>query len=989
MPNNDEFQIPSGEDTITVSSTPVTLKSDKPYGRALITVENNDIRWWATGDNPTPTNGHLAKAGTSIELKNFYEVKNFKAVAVSASAVLQVSYYLTVVSTVITQLYGADINPPTTPTGLTATAVSGDQINLSWTASTDNVGVAGYDVYRNGVKIGSSATTSYSDTGLANFTTYSYTLKARDAAGNTSAMSDMAVAATTFDTTAPYPPTGVTAVPVSSTQINISWLPAWDNSGVAGYDVYRNGVKVGSSLGVAFSDTGLTAATSYSYTVKAKDAAGNLSVSSDSVSATTLPVSGGGPRPSTRYGAISDPQGRSLVGMRGLVNYSASAPGTEGVTFAQRTMHYIQKDCQQVQFMFQNVKQEANNANTIDLKLSLDIEDPVTKVVTTCQPIYWDTNNTQRTYTFAVGETKFTTPFNFNFTKGTRVWLNYYIACPAGGTMPKNGMKLVKADGDVAIPNGTDMTDTGGMSMASDYVGGAVMMPIAIVGKEIGGPTPSILLVGDSIQAGTGESANTPNARGFGVRMCYDMSFPYSNIAVGGETGANFVLNHNRRLEVAPFCTHVIDNYGTNDNGATLATMKATIKNIGNALKSANPNIYSYRMTIIPRGTSTTPYSNQTWYAPGGVKDQINAWMATAPYCEGTYDGYWDGGYELLEKPNVNGYIQSQFSSDTVHPLSVGHEMMKRAIDGYQIKNFQPFTKVENRIPQTPTGSVRKKSDTEVFQYWDASPATDFFIKGYNVYRDGVRLNNTLYAATGSKSVPWDKPMFYDSGLTTGQTYTYEIRAVSLWDVESPGLTFAITPQTQAIVASDSFNRPDGQALGNADVGVAGQTAWQILSGGATNWKINNPTGTDGQLMRVGGGVGPRVGLEVAVTDFDMTLIHTAQAAQTGLALGLRYTDLNNYFAVAWGYTASVSTYTSGVYKSNVINSAALNPAIAVGDVNTFRIVICGPMLIMWYKGNIVNIAYEPTLLKSGTKFTIAGGAATESYDNLVIRSIA
>src|SRR5439155_26638337 len=63
------------------------------------------------------------------------------------------------------------------------------QINLSWTASTDNVGVFGYDIYRNGAKVGSSAAPSYSDTGLAASTAYTYTVDAYDAAGNTSAKS--------------------------------------------------------------------------------------------------------------------------------------------------------------------------------------------------------------------------------------------------------------------------------------------------------------------------------------------------------------------------------------------------------------------------------------------------------------------------------------------------------------------------------------------------------------------------------------------------------------------------------------------------------------------------------------------------------------------------------------------------------------------------------------------------------------------------------
>jgi peptidoglycan hydrolase-like protein with peptidoglycan-binding domain len=89
-----------------------------------------------------------------------------------------------------------DTIPPSVPTNLSASAVSSSQINLTWTASTDNVGVAGYDIYRNGTKLGTSATNSYRDTGLSASTQYTYTVSAYDAAGNTSAPSSAASATT-------------------------------------------------------------------------------------------------------------------------------------------------------------------------------------------------------------------------------------------------------------------------------------------------------------------------------------------------------------------------------------------------------------------------------------------------------------------------------------------------------------------------------------------------------------------------------------------------------------------------------------------------------------------------------------------------------------------------------------------------------------------------------------------------------------------------
>ncbi|MBX4205007.1 MAG: hypothetical protein KW788_02330 [Candidatus Doudnabacteria bacterium] len=92
-----------------------------------------------------------------------------------------------------------DTTPPSVPAGLAASVISASQINLSWSTSTDNVGVTGYRVYRGGIQIAAPTTTSYSDTGLTASTLYSYTVAAVDAAGNVSSPSS-SVSATTQGT---------------------------------------------------------------------------------------------------------------------------------------------------------------------------------------------------------------------------------------------------------------------------------------------------------------------------------------------------------------------------------------------------------------------------------------------------------------------------------------------------------------------------------------------------------------------------------------------------------------------------------------------------------------------------------------------------------------------------------------------------------------------------------------------------------------------
>jgi glucosylceramidase len=91
---------------------------------------------------------------------------------------------------------GSDTTPPSAPAGLSASGTTSSSTALDWAASTDNVGVTGYDVYRNGTQVGTSTGTSYTDTGLSAATAYSYTVKAYDAAGNLSAASNTAAVTT-------------------------------------------------------------------------------------------------------------------------------------------------------------------------------------------------------------------------------------------------------------------------------------------------------------------------------------------------------------------------------------------------------------------------------------------------------------------------------------------------------------------------------------------------------------------------------------------------------------------------------------------------------------------------------------------------------------------------------------------------------------------------------------------------------------------------
>ncbi len=196
-----------------------------------------------------------------------------------------------------------DTQPPTAPGALAATAISAGEIDLTWTASTDDMGVASYIVERcqgagcsSFAQVAAPAAAGFADITVLPNTSYSYRVRAADAAGNFSAYSNTGSATTpaSADTQPPSLPGTLTAAPVSGTQVNLSWGPATDNVAVAGYIVQRcqgggcsNFATVGSPTATTFNDTGLTSGASYTYIVAARDTSNNVGPNSNAASVTT------------------------------------------------------------------------------------------------------------------------------------------------------------------------------------------------------------------------------------------------------------------------------------------------------------------------------------------------------------------------------------------------------------------------------------------------------------------------------------------------------------------------------------------------------------------------------------------------------------------------------------------------------------------------------------------------------------------------------
>jgi hypothetical protein len=179
--------------------------------------------------------------------------------------------------------------PPNPPTSVSASAASQTSINVSWSGATDpsGPGIGQYGVYRDGTQITTTTGTSYTDTGLAGWSTHSYYIVTYDnSSPRLSSTPSSTASARTLDTTAPSTPTGFTATAVGNTQINLSWNGTTDTggSGLVGYAIFTatdgNGHGTGipyTTTATSYSLTGLTPGATYTYYLEAYDNAGNYS----------------------------------------------------------------------------------------------------------------------------------------------------------------------------------------------------------------------------------------------------------------------------------------------------------------------------------------------------------------------------------------------------------------------------------------------------------------------------------------------------------------------------------------------------------------------------------------------------------------------------------------------------------------------------------------------------------------------------------------
>lgn len=262
----------------------ITFNSvDLTWSASFDNIEVTDYEVFQDGSRIGLTNGLLTLAVNGLSALNTYEFTVFAIDAAGNTSLVSNSVFVTTSA-------APDNEAPSIITDLSASNISYTSVELLWTAPFDNVGVTEYEVFQDDVSIGlTGGQLNLTVSNLIPGATYNFTVFAKDAMGNTSEVSNTEQVITLIDNTSPSGISNLSSANTLMTTTELNWTASSDNVGVIDYEVFQDGSGIGSSGGATtFSVSGLSSNTTYSFTVRAKDAAGNTSDLSNTASVTTL-----------------------------------------------------------------------------------------------------------------------------------------------------------------------------------------------------------------------------------------------------------------------------------------------------------------------------------------------------------------------------------------------------------------------------------------------------------------------------------------------------------------------------------------------------------------------------------------------------------------------------------------------------------------------------------------------------------------------------
>jgi YD repeat-containing protein len=703
----------------------------------------------------------------------------------------------------------ADTVAPSVPTNLTAAAPTSSSVNLTWTGSTDNIGVSGYRIYRGGTQIGTTAGTNYTDTGVVGSTAYSYTVSAYDAAGNNSASSNTATV-TTPDTIAPGVPTGLSASAASATQVNLTWNAVSDTggSGLAGYRIYRGGVHIANRSVANYSDTSVSGSTAYSYTVAGYDNAGNTSAQSSAANVTT-PAAADTTSPSVPANFVATASSQTQIGL----TWSASTDNV-GVT------GYEIQRC---------AGSGCSNFSTITTTTATSY--PNSGLSQNTMYRYrvrsFDAANNFSAYsaiasaTTAADGTPPTVPggLTANAASGTQVNLSWSASTDTGGSN-LSGYKIERCQGSgcssfaqIASTTSTSHSDSG-LSSGATYLYRVRAYDGA--GNHSGYSSTATAATPDTVapSAPTGLAAAAPTSTS--VNLTWTGST--DNVAVSG-----YRIYRGGTQIGTTSATNYTDNgvVGSTAYSYTVSAYDAA----GNNSASSNSAAVTTPDTIapgVPAGLSASaPSSTQVNLSWNAVSDTGGSGLA---------------GYRVYRGGTQIGTTTGTSYSDTGVVGSTAYSYTVRAYDGAgnssASSNTATVTTPDTIPPGVPTGlSASAPSSTQVNLAWNAvSDTGGSGLAGYRIYRGGSHIGTTTgtnYTDTGvvgSTAYSYVVSAYDGAGNTSGSSNT---AAVTTPDTISPGVPTGLS----ASAASSTQVNLAWNAV--SDTGGSGLAGYRIYRGGS------------------------------------------------------------------------------------------------------------------------------------------------------------
>jgi PQQ-dependent dehydrogenase (s-GDH family) len=972
--DNDNWRYPRNFGDLLLTDVVDTLAPSVPTNLAAgnITQTSLELTWDASIDNVAVTGYDVYRNGSKI---NTSLVTSLNYTVTDLTAATPYSFYVvardaagnTSDNSNTVDITIPDTQAPAAPFNLAASSITQTSLTLSWNASTDNVGVTGYDVYQDNVKINTLpvTVTNYSVSGLTPSTTYAFYVVAFDAAGNTSANSNTinVTTASPPDTIAPTGPTNLVASGITSSSFVLNWDASSDNIGVTGYDVYVNNDKVNMATitSTVYTVTGLSELTTYQVSVRAKDLAGNFA-DSDPISVITTAGVGCTGTGAINFQRWNNITGTSVTNLTSNANYPNS-PSTTGTlisfemptnaaeNYGARVYGYI---CPPVTGSYTFwIASDDNSELWLSTTSSPSNRQRIAYHTQWTNSREWNKYTTQKSaaITLTAGQLYYVEALMKEGTQGDNLAVGW--AKPGQSTTAPGevipGTSLVSGITDNEAPTApSNLSATNIASTSCTLNWTASTDNIGVAGYDVyrDGVKINSSLVTSVTYNVTGLTAST--AYSFYVTAldgAGNVSAASNTINVTTTTGSSCTgigsINFQRWNNITgTSVTNLTSNANYPNNPGTTGTL-TSFEMPTNAAENYGARIYGY---ICPPVTGSYTF----WIASD---DNSELWLSTTSSPSNrqriAYHTQWTNSREW------NKYTTQKSAAITLAAgqLYFVEALMKEGAQGDNLavgwarpgqsttapSEVIPGTNLvsaiaDNEAPSAPFNlSATNIAQTSCTLNWSAS-TDNIGVAGYDVYRNGVKINTSVIAGLS----------YNVTGLTASTTYAFSVKAKDLAGNES---VFS-----QSINVTTLAANPGSETFTQRTV-ISNQRMPHDLVYGPDNnlWYTERFAGTVSF-------VNPASGARTVVLTLGSKMVRAGgQDGLMGLALHPQFTSGKPYVYISYTYQSTSNTVRKTRIERYTYNGTSLGSPVTIlenipgsNDHNSARLSI-GPDLKLYY----------------------------------------